>query len=88
MNAAMEVNHPDWNDNKQLSMALFAMIPLGFGEIIGALLMGKISDKWGYHTSLKVLLGLTLVAFALLFGIIAMNAFNPLSFVMTFVWGL
>jgi predicted MFS family arabinose efflux permease len=69
-------------------MSLFAMISLGFGEIIGSLLMGKISDKWGYHTSLKILLGLTLVAFTLLFGIIAMNAFNLLTFVMTFVWGL
>jgi len=88
MNATMETNHSDWNDNTKLSMSLFAMIPLGFGEIIGSLLMGKMSDKWGYHTTVKVLLAATLLAFTLLFLIIANNTFNVLSFAMTFVWGL
>ena len=46
--STMEINHPDWNDNKKLSMSLYAMIPLGFGEIIGALVIGKVSDKLGY----------------------------------------
>jgi hypothetical protein len=48
MNATMEIDYPDWNDNKKLSMSLFAMIPLGFGEIIGGLVIGKVSDKMGY----------------------------------------
>jgi predicted MFS family arabinose efflux permease len=87
MNAFMKIDHPDWNDNTKLSMSLFAMIPLGFGEIIGALLMGKISDKLGYQTTLKVLLATTVVAFALLFVTIANYTFNPLTFVMTFAWG-
>jgi predicted MFS family arabinose efflux permease len=67
MNDFMKIDYPDWNDNKKLSMSLFAMIPLGFGEIIGALLMGKVRDKFGYHTTLKVLLAVTLLAFGLLF---------------------
>ena len=63
----MKIDYPDWNDNKKLSMSLFAMIPLGFGEIFGALLMGKVRDKFGYHTTLKVLLAVILLAFGLLF---------------------
>jgi predicted MFS family arabinose efflux permease len=68
-------------------MSLFAMIPLGFGEIIGALLMGRVRDKFGYHIALKFLLAATLIAFSLLFVTIFSYTFNPLTFVMTFVWG-
>jgi predicted MFS family arabinose efflux permease len=68
-------------------MSLFAMIPLGIGEIIGALLMGNLRDKFGYQTTLKILLPATLVAFAMVFGTIASYSFNTLSFLMTFVWG-
>lgn len=69
-------------------MSLYALIPLGFGEIIGALLMGIIRDKFGYKTSLKVLIITTLVAFALLFGTMVHHTFNYLTFIMTFVWGI
>jgi predicted MFS family arabinose efflux permease len=68
-------------------MSLFAMIPLGLGEIVGALLMGKLRDKFGYQTTLKILLPATLVAFAIVFGTIANYSFNSLTFVMTFAWG-
>ena len=88
MNATMEIDYPEWNDNKKLSMSLFAMIPLGFGEIIGGLVIGKVSDKMGYQTTLKIVLVATLVAFAVLFGTIANYTFNALTFVMTFAWGL
>ena len=87
INDTMQKDHPDQNDNKKLSMSLFAMIPLGIGEIIGALLMGNLRDKFGYQTTLKILLPATLVAFAMVFGTIASYSFNTLSFLMTFVWG-
>lgn len=70
MNDFMQINFPDWDDNTKLSMSLYAMIPLGFGEIIGSLLIGKLRDKFGYHTTLKVLLAVTLVAFGLVFATI------------------
>lgn len=70
MNDFMQINFPDWDDNTKLSMCLYAMIPLGFGEIIGSLLIGKLRDKFGYHTTLKVLLAVTLVAFGLVFATI------------------
>ena len=88
MNKTMEIDHKDWNDNKKLAMSLFAMIPLGVGEIIGALVFGKISDKFGPKTSLKFIMVITVVAFAILFATIATYRFNALTFVMTFAWGL
>lgn len=69
-------------------MSLFALTPLGLGEIIGALLMGILRDKFGYKTSLKILIITTFGAFALLFGTMIHNSFNYLTFIMTFVWGL
>ena len=87
MNDFMKLGHPEWDDNTKLSMSLYAMIPLGFGEIIGAPLMGEVRDKFGYHTTLKVILAVTVIAFALLFVTIVTYTFNPLIFVMTFVWG-
>ena len=87
MNDTMSKDNPDWNDNIKLSMSLFAMIPLGFGEMIGGLLMGKLRDKLGNQIFLKILLISTLVAFALIFGTITNYSFNPLTFVMTFAWG-
>jgi hypothetical protein len=47
MYSTMVNDHDDWNENKKLSMSLFAMIPMGAGEIIGALLQGKVSDSYG-----------------------------------------
>jgi predicted MFS family arabinose efflux permease len=64
------------------------MIPLGLGEIIGALFIGKLRDKLGYQTTLKIILVVTMVAFALIFLNIANYTFSSLTFVMTFAWGL
>lgn len=35
---SMKVDHPEWDDDEKLSMALFAMIPLGAAEILGGLI--------------------------------------------------
>ncbi len=88
MNKTMTVNHPDWSDNKRLSMSLFAMIPFGAAEILGGLAIGKISDAFGYQVSLKLVLLLTVVAFGTLFATIAVYSFSFLTFIMTFTWGL
>jgi predicted MFS family arabinose efflux permease len=47
------------------------MIPLGIGEIIGSLAIGKVSDKYGSKPTVVIVLILTLTAFAVLFGTIA-----------------
>lgn len=69
-------------------MSLFAMIPLGAGEILGSLTQGKFSDKFGSKGGLYLVMGLTVVAFAILFGTVAQYEFSYLTFIMTFAWGL
>ncbi len=71
MYSSMDINYPDWNDNKKLAMSLFAMIPLGIGEIVGSLTIGKVNDKYGPKATVVIILILTLTAFAVLFGTIA-----------------
>ena len=38
----MDVNHPLWDTGKRDQFALLAMVGLGLGEIVGAILYGKI----------------------------------------------
>jgi hypothetical protein len=69
-------------------MALFAMIPLGVGEILGGIIMANVSDKLGYHKTIKILLVITLIAFGVLFVTLTEYKFSVLTFFMTFTWGL
>lgn len=36
-----------WDRNKKDEIALFAMIALGFGEMVGGLIYGQVADRWG-----------------------------------------
>jgi|LauGreDrversion4_2_1035121.scaffolds.fasta_scaffold798454_1 hypothetical protein len=63
----MATAYPDWTGNEKLSLALFALIPMGVGEILGGLIMAKVSDKLGYLKTIKILLPITLIAFGALF---------------------
>lgn len=85
---SMKLNHPEWNDNEKLSMSLYAMIPLGAAEVIGGLLQGHISDRFGYKAGLYLVMTFTAVSFACLFATVAQYQFSWLTFVMTFTWGL
>lgn len=89
MNKTMEVTHgEEWGKDKKLSMSLFAMIPLGAGEVIGALIIGKIVDKYGPKVGIIYIMGLTVVAFGVLFAYTGVYEFGVLTFFMTFLWGL
>ena len=37
MTRTMKTNHPEWGENDCNSMALYAMITLGIGEIVGCM---------------------------------------------------
>lgn len=63
MYSTMAENHSDWTSDKKLSMSLFAMIPLGFAEIIGGLVQGQIRDKYGHRVGLYLVMVTGLVAF-------------------------
>ncbi len=69
-------------------MSLFAMIPLGAAEVIGGLAQGTIADKFGNKAGLVFILVLTGIGYAILFLCIGFFTFSPLTFAMTFAWGL
>lgn len=56
----------DWSDSKMNSQALLAMISLGIGEIIGALISGGIQDKQGNRAIILYSLVMTGIAFTVL----------------------
>ena len=47
MNETMKDDYPTWSDNTKLEYALYAMVPLGVGEVIGSLYQGFIADRHG-----------------------------------------
>ena len=69
-------------------MSLFAMIPFGVAEMIGGLAQGTITDKFGNKAGIISILILTGIAYAILFLNIGFFTFSPLTFAMTFAWGL
>jgi MFS family permease len=88
MHDTMIINHPEWNENKKLSISLFAMISFGVSEMLGGLIQGKVSDKYGYRTSLYLVLAFTAVAYGAMIATIQVFEFTALTFFMTFAWGL
>lgn len=54
----------DWNNAKQTKYALLCMVFLGVGEIVGAIVIGKLHDKLKYKKVIFVHLVLVSVAFA------------------------
>ena len=89
MYESMKAEHEtDWTSDEKLAMSLYAMIPLGLGEVIGGLVQGKIADRFGVKAGLVFILVLTAVAFGAVFGTIAQYKFGVLTFLMTFAWGL
>ena len=78
----------DWTSDQKLAISLYAMIPLGIGEIIGGLVQGKIADKFGVKAGLIFILVLTAVAFVAVFITIGLYNFGGFTFLMTFLWGL
>ena len=68
-------------------MSLFAMIPLGVGEMIGSLIIGKIIDKYSVKTSILVCMVNLSVAMILIFVYIHTYTFSVLTFFVTFFWG-
>src|SRR5207244_3569937 len=64
------------------------MIALGFGEIFGAILSGKIIDLYGKKAGVLLILLLMTIAFIFLFVVLTLYEFSAMTFFMTFFWGL
>ena len=69
-------------------MAMFAMIALGVGEILGALLSGRVIDKYGKKAGVLLVLITMAIGFLFLFLVVIFYKFSVLTFFMTFFWGL
>ena len=78
----------EWESNRQTQMAMLAMIALGFGEIFGALLSGRVIDRFGKKAGVLLVVILMIVAFGFLFLVVILYEFNAATFFMTFFWGL
>ncbi len=46
MNKMMDEDYPEWSSNQKLEYSLFAMIPLGIGEVLGGFMVGFVIDRW------------------------------------------
>lgn len=66
---------------------MVTMVALGFGEIIGANIQGKIVDKIGTKRTCILNIILILVSTMFVLNYLYVNKYNKFAFVMTFMWG-
>lgn len=57
---------PDLTDDEQLQQSLFAMIPLGVGQMIGGALMGQAIDRRGMKVGIIFCLCQMILAFGVM----------------------
>lgn len=67
---------------------ILTLIPLGFGEIIGSMGIGKIIDTCGSKTASYYILGSIICQTVITLCFIGSGVFGFLAFLMTFSWGI
>ena len=78
-----------WSDQDKTSNALFCILGLGAGEIIGSLIFGRITDKCSNNMTILLNVLATSIAYAALILYGAVYNFNwVLAILMTFTWGV
>ncbi|CDW76468.1 major facilitator superfamily protein [Stylonychia lemnae] len=88
MNTTMKEDYPLWSDSKKLEYSLFAMVPLGLGEVMGGFAHGFVADRYGQRAGVLYLMAITAVSFAISFAYIGIWSFSVLTFFVTFAWGI
>jgi len=66
---------------------MMAMMALGFGEIFGAYIMGRIVDKFGLKDASIANMVLILIAVITVLIYIHRNEYGSLAYFMAFIWG-
>lgn len=66
---------------------MLAMMTLGFGEIFGAYIMGRIVDKFGLKDASIANMILILISTITVLIYIHRNTYGSLAYFMAFVWG-
>jgi len=78
----------DWDDAKQTKFALLCMVFLGAGEIVGALVFGKVQDYLGVKKVIFVHLVMVTIAFGFVIYYNERDSYTLwLGSLMTFFWG-
>jgi predicted MFS family arabinose efflux permease len=68
-------------------MSMLAMVALGFGEIAGAIIQGRIVDKLGTKKTCLLNAAYILVATMLCLNMLYIDKFTFFSYIVTFMWG-
>ncbi len=69
-------------------MSLFAMIPLGIGELIGSAFIGLFIDNYGSKNAVIAYLVSILIAYAFAYAYLITYKFTALVYFMTLFWGI
>lgn len=75
------------SDNEKLSRSQFAMVAMGVGEMMGGLFVGKIIDTFSSKAAVIANVAIIAVMTIVSVAFIAIDKYNVLAFVMTFMWG-
>jgi len=79
---------PDASSSEKLSKSMLAMTAFGVGEVVGGLFIGYLIDNKGskFVVVTNVVIMILMVFVTLFFA--SLFSYNPLAFVMTFLWGV
>lgn len=78
-----------WDSKIQSEYCLLALIGVGFGEIAGAILLGKIQDRLGNIVAVYTCLVLSLIGMSYILVYIYFFYFElSVAFAMTFIYGI
>ena len=78
-----------WEVSHQSKYCLLALIGVGCGEIVGAMLLGKIQDKFGNIIAVYACTILSLIGMSCILVYIYFYSFTlPAAFAMTFIYGI
>eukprot|EP00347_Sterkiella_histriomuscorum_P004639 403359690 len=83
-----DIDHESWSQNEKLALSLFAMVPLGIGELVGSVFMGPFIDKFGSKIAIVPCFALLVISYMLLFIFTLETNFSILVYFLTFTWGL
>ena len=78
-----------WSDQDKDSKALLCMLGLGAGEILGALVFGRIADKLENKKTIMINMLTSTVAYVFLILYASIYDFSYyMAILMTFTWGV
>ena len=68
-------------------MSLFAMIPMGFGQMLGGFFIGHLIDRKGMKFAILIASLVFSISFITIILYIHYSKFSAFTFLVTFLWG-